>query len=573
MYRRVAFDTRCCSIDDWADRLIENVVGTVTIPVGSVPVTVNGHKVVLPICFYNETDHACLTSLNSGHQVNQSVQVTDSIMVGQIQLLISNNNPWDLSPHKQAILDAANKLIPSQVERGGGVRDVWIQTFEDGDAVLEFTIDVRDAMGANMVNTVVEGLKPDLEKRLPDGWRQHVRILSNDGQFRTATVTQAVPENFTIPSDFYNRIKRAVHQMLVALSNDWRASDIAISTFFKQQPDGVLLKNADGGNGMVLSVKVPVIVGIVGRVTEYPFAKSMLDQLKPNSAMTLGGWIACAAVRIALHEIPRESTPVLLWDDAKSEAKKQNQLPPLRDLSVSARRDTIGLQPAPFLDPVPGAKLPLGILPNLKINSQLVHLPYAVEEPSIGAAIANAAKRTELAAITESDDTSISISITATVTMVNDSDRFMDAARFSVLNERRAMTNNKGVFNGVDSVLVAFGIDPTQIRFQMGQPWLDFKRVYPLVIWEKKDETVIGTLDVRLEKGRLRLINAIDSAPLRQVLGINRIEDALVGAFCAGVLANWSALNALATVGINNGHMPLHHRSKSTHECAARTPE
>jgi len=179
-----------------ADRMIENVIGTMSLPVGvATNFVIDGAHHLIPFCLEESSVVAaasnmakrCLTK--GGFTTNND----DPIMIAQIQLL----DIEDVEAAQAAVLNEKTTLMafcndtPSRmIAMGGGCKDVvcrQLPTPLGTMLIVHLLVDCRDAMGANAVNTMAERLAPRLEALT--GGRAHLRILSNLAAHRLARVT------------------------------------------------------------------------------------------------------------------------------------------------------------------------------------------------------------------------------------------------------------------------------------------------------------------------------------------------------------------------------------------------
>ena len=189
-----------------ADAMIENAVGVLGLPVGiGLNFVVDGEDVLVPMAV-EEPSVIAAVSLAAKIAREGGGFTTDSDpprMIGQIQI-IDLADPAKareaLLAHKQALLDAANALHPQMRARGGGAVDVEVRLLQVLDvsgqvtethAIVHLVIDTQDAMGANLINTMCEGIAPLCEKLT--GGRVRLKILSNLADRRLARATCRIP--------------------------------------------------------------------------------------------------------------------------------------------------------------------------------------------------------------------------------------------------------------------------------------------------------------------------------------------------------------------------------------------
>lgn len=190
---------------DRAAMMIENVVGTFALPLAiGVNMTINGRDVLVPMVVEEPSILAAVSNMSK--LVRQcggfSTSSTPSNMIGQIQISnvdTAQQTVTTLESKRTELIQYGNDIIPSLIQRGGGIRDMEFRILvydEPGEKektmiVVHFIMDCVDAMGANMVNTVAEHLAPMIEKIT--GYSVNLRILSNFATERRATATCSIP--------------------------------------------------------------------------------------------------------------------------------------------------------------------------------------------------------------------------------------------------------------------------------------------------------------------------------------------------------------------------------------------
>jgi hydroxymethylglutaryl-CoA reductase len=199
-----ALDGQALSLEE-ADLMVENVIGTFALPLGvGLNFLIDGRDTVVPMAVEEPSVVAAVSNMAKLVRTagGFTTLVDDSLMIGQIQLM-------DVAEPEEAIrrierklpklLADASKIHPRLIERGGGLRDMYVRQIrydEQGAppedmVVLEFVLDCVDAMGANMVNTIAERLAPTVAEI--SGERVGLRILSNLASHRLARARCALP--------------------------------------------------------------------------------------------------------------------------------------------------------------------------------------------------------------------------------------------------------------------------------------------------------------------------------------------------------------------------------------------
>lgn len=145
-------------------------------------------------------------------------------------------------------------------------------------------------------------------------------------------------------------------------------------------------------------------------------------------------------------------------------------------------------------------------------------------------------------------------------------DRIVLASRFAEADPYRAATHNKGIMNGVDAVVIATGNDFRAVEAGAHAYAARTGRYLPLAVWRRDGEDLVGELELPLSLGivggTLR-IHPVAQLALR-ILAVENAHELAMVAACVGLASNLAALRALATEGIQRGHMSLHARAVAT---------
>src|SRR5262249_5954517 len=210
-------------------------------------------------------------------------------------------------------LALANAAIPGLVARGGGARDVVARDLGDGYVVAHVEVDCRDAMGANLVNTVAEALGPTIEALC--GGELGLRILSNYCEERLVRVSCRLPvselgdarasgkeaaRGVASASVFAERdeyravthnkgIMNGVDAVVVATGNDWRAVEAAAHAFAARRgryaPLAIWRRD---GHDLIGMLEMPLALGTVGGAPPvHPAARLSLRMLAIENASEL----------------------------------------------------------------------------------------------------------------------------------------------------------------------------------------------------------------------------------------------------------------------------------------------
>ncbi len=180
-----------------ADKVVENVLGVYSLPFGlALNFTINGKDRLAPMVV--EEPSVVAAASNAARMVRAAggfvAECPDDSMVGQVQL-------WGVPDDEAAtrailgakdeLLDLGSRAVPNLIKRGGGPTDIEVRRLERGMLVVHVSVDCRDAMGANLVNTIAEALGPKLAK-LSRG-KLGLRILTNLSDQRRVRVSAKVP--------------------------------------------------------------------------------------------------------------------------------------------------------------------------------------------------------------------------------------------------------------------------------------------------------------------------------------------------------------------------------------------
>jgi hydroxymethylglutaryl-CoA reductase len=307
-----------------ADHMIENVVGLHALPLGvALNFVVNGRDVLVPMAIEEPSVvagasfMARLVRAGGGFHA----QTTPPEMIGQMQVLdIPDLHAarQALLEHREYLLSAAAEIDPVLLKLGGGPRDLQVRQLEHPAVgpflVVHLIYDVRDAMGANAVNTAVERLAPLVES-ITAG-RVHLRILSNLADRRLARVRCTVPlaelgfgeyspeevrEGILAAWAFaavdpyraatHNKgIMNGVDAVVIATGNDWRAIEAGAHAYAARNGRYTSLSEwgIDSAGNLVGSLEMPMAVGIVGGATRvHPTARAALKLMAVASAAQL----------------------------------------------------------------------------------------------------------------------------------------------------------------------------------------------------------------------------------------------------------------------------------------------
>lgn len=300
------------------DKLVENVIGCMPLPLGiATNFLINGKDYMIPMAI-DETSviagasHGAKIIRESGGII---AIAPDSLMIGQIQVT-DISAPYAASikilNKKEEIIKEGNKVDPVLVSLGGGLKDIEtiILDTEIGKMIdVHLIIDVRDAMGANAINSIAEKIAPIIEAIT--GGKVCLKILSNlaDKRLVKATVTikkeiigEEAIDGIVKAYQFANAtpyraathnkgVMNGVSALALATGNDFRALEAGVHSYAARsgqyKPISIWEKDAEGN--LTGSIEFPAVVGIVGGVSKlHPVARVALKVLNVKSASELG---------------------------------------------------------------------------------------------------------------------------------------------------------------------------------------------------------------------------------------------------------------------------------------------
>jgi hydroxymethylglutaryl-CoA reductase len=304
-----------------ADHMIENVVGVYGLPLGIARYfRINGKDVLVPMVLEEPSvvasaSYMAKLALTGGGFFTTS---TAPEMIGQMQILDLDDPAsarLKLLEHRAELLEAASAVDPVLARLGGGARDIQVRQLEHPALgqylVMHLIYDVRDAMGANAVNTALERLAPSVAGIT--GGRVHLKILSNLAERRLARARCTIQldalafDNFSAEqvrdgiieawafadSDSYRAathnkgIMNGVDAVVIATGNDWRAIEAGAHAYAARTGRYTSLSTwgKDRQGNLVGSLEMPMAVGTVGGATRvHPGARAALKLTGAQSA-------------------------------------------------------------------------------------------------------------------------------------------------------------------------------------------------------------------------------------------------------------------------------------------------
>lgn len=305
-----------------ADRMIENVIGTLELPVGvATNFKINGEDHLVPMAIEESSVVAAASKAAKLARERGSFDATttDPIMISQVQVTglgDPHRAKAEVLENEDEIIELANEQDPVLVEHGGGMKGLECRVLESRFGpylIVHLLVDCRDAMGANAVNTMAEAVAPLLEDIT--GGKVYLRILSNLADKRLArarvefdkgTIGVDTVEGVLQAYEFarvdpyrcatHNKgVMNGITSVVTATGNDTRAVEAGAHSYASAgggySPLTCWERTEDGH--LAGSIEVPVPVGLIGGVTSsHPVAKANMSILGVDSASEMGEIIA-----------------------------------------------------------------------------------------------------------------------------------------------------------------------------------------------------------------------------------------------------------------------------------------
>ena len=320
--------------EDSADRMIENVIGTYSLPIGvATNFIIDDEHYLIPFVLEEPSVVAAASNMakrchsNGGFKSDND----DPVMIGQIQV-VGCKDPEaarsSILQNSAELVESCNAVDPILVKFGGGCRDIRARIIETDSGpmvIVHILVDCRDAMGANAVNTMAETIAPKIEGMT--GGTVILRIISNLAVHRLARVSAVFsPEEISDKGDArqgseviegvlqayhfakadpfrattHNKgIMNAISPVAIACGQDWRAVESGAHSFAAHERVYGSLTHweKDGEGNLVGSIELPMAVGLVGgAVRVHPAAQANVALLGITSADELAKVMAAAGL-------------------------------------------------------------------------------------------------------------------------------------------------------------------------------------------------------------------------------------------------------------------------------------
>ena len=314
-----------------ADKMVENCVGVLSLPVGlGLNFLINGRDYLIPMVVEEPSVIAAVSHIaRLARPHGGFVASSDAgVMIAQIQIVGCH----DLNASSQTLIEAEAELVqladalhPNLKARGGGARGIEVRVIESPHPmlILHILVDCVDAMGANAVNTIAEGLAPKVERLT--GGKVYLRILSNLADQRLARASVSLPESsletqtlsgsdvaqgivhayqFADVDPYraatHNKgIMNGIDAVVIATGNDWRGVEAGAHAYAARTGAYRSLTRFWREAGCLhAEIELPMAVATVGGSTQvHPTVKTLRKILGVQSAQELAQ--VCAAVGLA----------------------------------------------------------------------------------------------------------------------------------------------------------------------------------------------------------------------------------------------------------------------------------
>ncbi len=328
-----------------AERMSENVVGVFSLPLGiATNFLIDGQDYLVPMAI--EEPSVVAGACHGAKLVREGggfvTEATPPLMIGQIQVL-NLPDPYQavgqILDERGKLLEEANRVDPVITGLGGGAKELEVRVLESSLGpmlILHLLYDVRDAMGANVLNTALEAIAPTVEEI--SGGRVNLRIISNLADKRLVRAKATIPEEALTFGEFpgqevvagileaqalaqvdpyraatHNKgIMNGIDAVAVATGNDWRALEAGAHAYAARRGryEPLTSWQRDEEGNLQGTIEMPMAVGIVGGATKaHPTARVALKILRVKSATELGrvmGAVGLAQNLAALRALATE---------------------------------------------------------------------------------------------------------------------------------------------------------------------------------------------------------------------------------------------------------------------------
>ncbi len=317
------FDTEMC---DLADIMVESAVGYIPVPLGvAAGFKVNGHLYNVPFAVEEPSVIAAATFAASviGRNGGFTTESTETVMTAEVYVETEiDPDSRDVTGLITEVEDELTEPLAAMTRRGGGFHGLDIERIDPDTIAARLHIDTCDAMGANILNTCAERVRPLIEARL--GGEAIMAILTNAADRRVTTARFSIPvdacarggrsglevaqrivkANRIATIDFHRAvthnkgIMNGISSVALATGNDTRAIEAACHAFAVRDGAYRALTEYEVRDGALHgSLRVPVAVGTVGGAAGFhPAARFSMQVLERPDARTLASIMACVGL-------------------------------------------------------------------------------------------------------------------------------------------------------------------------------------------------------------------------------------------------------------------------------------
>ena len=364
-----------------AGQMVENQIEIYGLPYGIVPeIIVNGKSYIVPMV---TEEPSVIAAASYASKLINFAGGTTTIqekreMIGEIAIVKSPLTleavKAKLEEQKESLFTIANNAHPSIVKRGGGIRDIWVEeksTDKERFYIFYVSVDTKEAMGANMLNTILESLVSPLEAMTCG--ESIMAILSNLATNSVVTAKcvlsprildtkttkgEDVVDRIVLASEFskadpyrattHNKgIMNGIDSVVIATGNDWRAIEAGAHAFASLSGKYQPLTNwtKDEAGNLVGTITLPLPIGTVGgSISIHPGAQFAHELLGHPSAVELAGIIASIGLAQNLAAVRALVTDGIQKGHMRLQAKSlglavgatQEELPHLMNLLAKA---------------------------------------------------------------------------------------------------------------------------------------------------------------------------------------------------------------------------------------------
>ncbi len=305
---------------DVADRMVENVIGAVHLPLGiATNFRINGKEYLVPMAVEEPSviaaaSKAAKLALPEGFRA----EAEEPVMIGQMQIVNTGNaveSIKKLGERKEDIIRICEEQLTNLEKYGGGIRNVVFRTVKTprGEMVLaEFEVDMRDAMGANMMNTMLEAVAPTVAEIA--GGETRLRIISNLATKRKvrASAEWKIPEEAIekildgyelAANDIYRcathnkGVMNGIDAVAIACGQDWRAIEAGMHAYAAMDGYKPITHYEKKDGKIIGTIELPMAVATVGgAINTIETAQINLKILGAKTSQELGMVMACVGL-------------------------------------------------------------------------------------------------------------------------------------------------------------------------------------------------------------------------------------------------------------------------------------